>query len=52
MRHDDIGPGIRIVGVKRKASIVFRIDDDLVVIMRILHRGKSLGHEDEDEDLS
>ncbi|WJR67731.1 type II toxin-antitoxin system RelE/ParE family toxin [Neorhizobium sp. CSC1952] len=48
-RHDDIGAGIRIVGFKRKASIVFRIDDDLVVIMRILHRGKSLGHEDEDD---
>lgn len=51
MRHDGLGFGVRIVGFKRKASIVFRIDDDLVTIMRILHRGKSLGeHDSSDED--
>ena len=52
MRHDELGHGIRIVGFKRKASIVFRVDNDLVTIMRILHRGKSLGEQgnvEEDE---
>jgi plasmid stabilization system protein ParE len=47
-RHDDLGPGIRIVGFKHKGSIIFRIEGDRVVIMRILHRGKSLGHNDEE----
>jgi plasmid stabilization system protein ParE len=48
--HDEFGPGIRVVGFKRKASIVFRIDADLVTIMRILHRGKSLTGADDVED--
>jgi plasmid stabilization system protein ParE len=43
MRHGELGHGIRIVGFKRKASIVFLVDNNLVTIMRILHRGKSLG---------
>ncbi|MCQ1569737.1 type II toxin-antitoxin system RelE/ParE family toxin [Neorhizobium galegae] len=49
-RHDELGSGIRIVGFKRKASIVFRIDADVVTIMRILNRGKSLGGADDLED--
>ncbi len=47
-RHNDIGRSIRIVGFKHKASIVFRIEGDWGVIMRILHPGKSLGHDDEE----
>lgn len=50
MRHDELGHGIRIVGFRRKASIVFRVDSDLVTIMRILHRGKSLGEQSDTED--
>ncbi|CAN7214629.1 type II toxin-antitoxin system RelE/ParE family toxin [Neorhizobium tomejilense] len=49
-KHDEFGPGIRVVGFKRKASIVFRIDADLVTIMRILHRGKSLTGANDIED--
>ena len=51
MRRDELGHGIRIVGFRHRASIVFRIDGNLVTIMRILHRGKSLGeHSSDDED--
>ncbi|AXV14713.1 type II toxin-antitoxin system RelE/ParE family toxin [Neorhizobium sp. SOG26] len=51
MAHDELGKGIRIVGFRRKASIVFQVDQETVTIMRILHRGKSLGGaEDMEED--
>lgn len=40
-RHDDIGPGIRIVGFERRATIVFRIDGNVVTVLRILYAGRS-----------
>ncbi|WP_117190592.1 type II toxin-antitoxin system RelE/ParE family toxin [Rhizobium terrae] len=48
--RDDIEPGLRLVGYRRKATIAFRIDHDTVVITRVLYGGKSLGGSDDMED--
>ncbi|MCQ8782180.1 type II toxin-antitoxin system RelE/ParE family toxin [Mangrovibrevibacter kandeliae] len=40
-RRDEIRPGLRVVGWRR-ATIAFRIDHDVVIIVRILFRGRNL----------
>jgi toxin ParE1/3/4 len=47
MRRDDLRPGLRIVGYRRKASIAFRVDDDVVTIVRVFHGGQDIAFEDE-----
>lgn len=41
-RRDDLRPGLRTLGFRRQASIVFRITADGVEIGRILHGGRDL----------
>ncbi|KGD85891.1 MULTISPECIES: type II toxin-antitoxin system RelE/ParE family toxin [Rhizobium/Agrobacterium group] len=52
--RDDIEPGLRLVGYRRRATIAFRVEEHTVTIARILYGGKSLGGPDdaeEDDDL-
>jgi toxin ParE1/3/4 len=39
-RRDDIHPGIRTVGFERRATIVFRVMENEVVIVRIFYGGQ------------
>lgn len=38
--RDEIRPGLRIVGFERSASVAFVVEDDDVVILRILAGGR------------
>lgn len=48
MAHHDIQPGLRLVGYKRKATIAFRIEDNIVTIVRVFHGGRDVRFEDSD----
>ena len=39
-RRDDIRPGIRVMGFERRATIVFQISGDTVIIARIFYGGR------------
>lgn len=39
-RRDDLRPSLRIIGFERRASIVFRILENDVEILRIFHGGR------------
>jgi plasmid stabilization system protein ParE len=41
-RRDDIRPGLRTVGFRRKATVAFTIKEDRVVILRILYGGRNV----------
>ncbi|SIT54460.1 putative plasmid stabilization protein [Mesorhizobium prunaredense] len=41
-RRDDIAPGLRTIGYRRRATIAFRGDGNVVVILRMLHGGRAL----------
>ncbi|UVK44349.1 type II toxin-antitoxin system RelE/ParE family toxin [Mesorhizobium sp. AR07] len=49
MRHDDLAPGLRTVGWRRRATIAFTVRQDTVAILRILHAGRTLELPGEDE---
>nr|WP_269456124.1 type II toxin-antitoxin system RelE/ParE family toxin [Rhizobium quercicola] len=40
--RNNVSPGLRIVGFRRRASIVFQVQDEQVIIIRIFHRGRDL----------
>lgn len=42
MRHDDIAPGLRTAGWRRRATIAFEVTEGTVVILRILYAGRTL----------
>lgn len=42
MRRDEISPGLRVIGYRRRVAIVFHVDGDIVRIARILYRGRDL----------
>jgi plasmid stabilization system protein ParE len=42
MRRDDVYSGIRLVGYRYKATIAFRVRDDVVQIARIFHHGRNI----------
>lgn len=48
MLRDDLHPGIRIVGYRRKASIAFRVEGGLVTIVRVFHGGQDIVLADND----
>ncbi|RUX20996.1 type II toxin-antitoxin system RelE/ParE family toxin [Mesorhizobium sp. M2A.F.Ca.ET.042.01.1.1] len=50
MRHDEIAPGLRTVGWRRRATIAFEIVDDKVIILRILYAGRTLELADEESE--
>src|SRR5215472_10597218 len=39
-RRDDIRPGLRVMGFERRATIVFRVVETEVVIIRIFYGGR------------
>lgn len=39
--RDDIRPGARMVGFKRKASIAFTVDADTVTVIAVFYRGEN-----------
>ncbi len=41
-RRDDIRPGLRIVGLERRATIVFRVTEGEVLMVRFLYGGRDL----------
>ncbi len=43
-RRDDIRPGMRVVGFKRRVTIAFHVEADTVVIERILYGGRNVEH--------
>lgn len=40
--RDDIRPGLRIVGFRRRVTIAFTVDDDAVTILGVLYGGRDL----------
>jgi toxin ParE1/3/4 len=42
-RRDDLFPGLRVIGVRRQATIAFTVERDQVVIQGILGRGQDIG---------
>ncbi len=50
-RRDDMRPGIRMMGFERRATIVFQVKKDEVVIVRVLYGGqdyeRALRHDEE-----
>ncbi|MCA0000002.1 MULTISPECIES: type II toxin-antitoxin system RelE/ParE family toxin [unclassified Mesorhizobium] len=48
-RHDDIRPGLRTVGYRRRATIAFAIEDETVTILRVFHGGRHAILSDEDD---
>lgn len=41
-RHDEISPGLRTVGWRRRATIAFEVTGNTVIILRMLYAGRSL----------
>lgn len=44
--REDIRPGLRLVGYRYKATIAFSVEEDIVMIMRIFHRGRNIDFSD------
>ena len=50
MKRDDIRPGVRVFGIRKRVSIAFVVEDDVVTILGIYYGGQNfegLLHEDE-----
>lgn len=41
--RDDVAPGLRTVAFEHRALIVYTVNPDRVLILRILHHGRDLG---------
>lgn len=41
-RRDDLGGGLRTIGFERRATVVFRVRDDVVEILHIAYGGRDL----------
>jgi len=41
-QHDDLLPGLRIIGVERRVTIAFRVVGNRVEILRILYGGRDV----------
>lgn len=39
--RNDIRPGLRIVGLEKRVSIAFTVEDDRVVILRLFYGGRN-----------
>lgn len=50
-RRDDVEPGVRVVGFRRRVSIVFSVNEDEVWILGVYYGGRQFGPPiDSDED--
>lgn len=45
--RDDIRPGLRLVGYRRRATIAFTISGDTVIILRMFYAGQDIDLEDD-----
>jgi toxin ParE1/3/4 len=52
MRHDDIRPGLRTLGYRRRATIAFHVEADQVTIVRIFHHGRDVVFSAENDDVT
>jgi toxin ParE1/3/4 len=41
--RDEFGPGVRSISLERRATILYRIEDDEVTILSILYAGREPG---------
>ena len=41
-RRDDLYPGLRVFGFRKRVSIAFKVEDDLVMIAGIFYGGQDL----------
>lgn len=41
-RRDDLGPGLRIIGYRRRVTIAFHVEPGRVTIDRVLYGGRDL----------
>ncbi|RDJ26707.1 type II toxin-antitoxin system RelE/ParE family toxin [Bosea caraganae] len=41
-RRDDLAPGLRLLGYRRRATIAFVVTADEVIVLRILYRGRDV----------
>jgi len=48
--RDAIGSGVRVVGFERRASILFRVDGEQVLILRVLYGGQDYPHHVDETD--
>ncbi|MBY5737603.1 type II toxin-antitoxin system RelE/ParE family toxin [Rhizobium leguminosarum] len=44
--RDDLRPGLRVVGYRGKASIAFVVEENIVSILRVFHRGQDVRFDD------
>ncbi|MDC7787471.1 type II toxin-antitoxin system RelE/ParE family toxin [Rhodoplanes sp. TEM] len=44
-RRDDIAPGLRTIGFERRATIAFRVLEDVVEIVAIAYAGRDFASE-------
>lgn len=49
-QRNDIRPGVRFVGYRRRATIAFRVDGRTVTILRIFHRGRKIALDNDRPD--
>jgi toxin ParE1/3/4 len=40
IQHNEIGPGLRMVGFERRVTVAFVIDGDEVVVLNVLYAGR------------
>lgn len=41
-RHDEISPGLRTVGWRRRATVAFLVEGKRVIVLRVLYAGRAL----------
>jgi toxin ParE1/3/4 len=49
-RRDDLSEGLRVVGFRRRVSIAFRVEGELVTILGIYYGGRNFGPVPTQED--
>lgn len=48
--RDEIAPGLRQVGYRRRATIIFRVKDTEIVILRVFNHGRNIGLSQQDDE--
>lgn len=41
-RRDDLAPGIRLVGYERRVTILFKVEGNIVRIVRVFYAGRDV----------
>ena len=41
-KRDDLRPGIRTIGYRRRVTIAFKVDQDVVTILRVFYAGRDI----------